>query len=564
MTKQFFALLAALFFLAGCGGGGSDGTPASNPDPSPGPSPTPTILNGFVADGYLQNARICFDLNLNGMCDPDEPSVFSEQGGAYSIEVPQGHELSDLVVLAEVTTETIDEDTMAPVEYPYTLVAPYDLAEFISPISTLIYHTVASENLSLQAAQDQLAGIFGVSAEELVRDYIIYEDATLHRSAQVIASSLGALRENAIQALAENGYDENAIFNLYDPIQNLALDQVMRSLTAIIVEAAKDNFNRQNAVAIALDGRLQTADTILDALEGNTADDDFKVIPHDIKLALETGLFSFYPGPNQTLLLSARTLQEDSLGQYLDESWHRWDSTSSSWTEFTPPSEMPHGGFYYFRDGAWHWVLENDVFPDVEFVSSTVAMLDFPDRTTKMGLVGIDLSGKTMQDAGIPTPILHDPFHPFPQDSARYYLDLETLEDTYTDFYALPYTGMAEFVADHSLGGQFFPINDTYTIRFVSQVEAELYYYVSGSLVPIVYRSLTINHVTLGDFPAMILRIPENTNDYHVELDGIPVFTESPHGILSGKLFEAGATLHVEALNHIAIDALTENLNYNP
>lgn len=59
--KLLYIAIAGVFSfgLSGCGGGGS----SSGGDPSD-PS-NPSSLTGKVADGYLENAKVCLDLNKN-------------------------------------------------------------------------------------------------------------------------------------------------------------------------------------------------------------------------------------------------------------------------------------------------------------------------------------------------------------------------------------------------------------------------------------------------------------------------------------------------------------------
>ncbi|MGH8848934.1 MAG: hypothetical protein ACREXQ_17055, partial [Polaromonas sp.] len=70
--KLSWLALSAAVALTACGGG-SDG---------------PANLSGVVADGYLNGATVCLDLNNNMACDAGEPSATTTAGGKYSMAVP--------------------------------------------------------------------------------------------------------------------------------------------------------------------------------------------------------------------------------------------------------------------------------------------------------------------------------------------------------------------------------------------------------------------------------------------------------------------------------------------
>ena len=76
---RLFPLTAmCIGLLTACGGGGGD-----SPAPQP---PATTSMSGSVADGYLQGAVVCLDMNNNGRCDSGEPSATTNANGAYEIK----------------------------------------------------------------------------------------------------------------------------------------------------------------------------------------------------------------------------------------------------------------------------------------------------------------------------------------------------------------------------------------------------------------------------------------------------------------------------------------------
>ena len=147
------AAVSGLLLLSACGGGGS----GSGAPPSGGGIPAPVNLSGVVADGLIQGAQVCYDLNDNGRCDSGEP-ISSNTGanGAYTLSVPAA-EAGKHAVIAFVPVGAIDADT-GPVTKEYTLKAPPNTntvaSIFVSPITTIV-----QEVMQASGATDPTAAI---------------------------------------------------------------------------------------------------------------------------------------------------------------------------------------------------------------------------------------------------------------------------------------------------------------------------------------------------------------------------------------------------------------------
>ena len=67
-----------------------------------------TSLSGTVADGYIENATVCFDENGNLTCDDSEPTTTTAADGSYSITASGSVE--GLAVIAVVGPDSKDAD----------------------------------------------------------------------------------------------------------------------------------------------------------------------------------------------------------------------------------------------------------------------------------------------------------------------------------------------------------------------------------------------------------------------------------------------------------------------
>ena len=79
-----YLLISLLLLFIGCGGGGG-GAAAGGDTPNNQIPNTTVLINGQVIDGYIQNAKVCADLNYNQNCDNNEPSTLSDPLGNYSL-----------------------------------------------------------------------------------------------------------------------------------------------------------------------------------------------------------------------------------------------------------------------------------------------------------------------------------------------------------------------------------------------------------------------------------------------------------------------------------------------
>jgi hypothetical protein len=211
LSRLALALVAtSSVILAGCGGGDSGGLISTN-NPGTGgggggggtpPGVSTVAVSGIVADGLLQNAKVCLDVNNNRICDTNEPSAMTNASGAYTINSAAG---TNFPVLAMITAGvTIDSDYGAVGE-SYMLMAPAGKPEFVSPYTTLVQSEIdsgRSQNLR-EAESTVLAGMVGTAGQVGgLSLYSNYTDASagalttaqlkMYGTAQLLAKSFAA------------------------------------------------------------------------------------------------------------------------------------------------------------------------------------------------------------------------------------------------------------------------------------------------------------------------------------------------------------------------------------
>jgi trimeric autotransporter adhesin len=176
-SATLLALAAALsgsLLLGACGGGGGGEStpPVVTPPVVTPPVVTPPIsLAGVVADGLIKGARVCYDLNDNGLCDTGEPvSSDTDSKGAYTLAVP-AEQAGKHAVIAIVPVGAVDADT-GTVTTPYTLKAPPQVdtskSLFVSPITTIVLDVMqASGTTDTVAAIQQVKLELGMTISPL-------------------------------------------------------------------------------------------------------------------------------------------------------------------------------------------------------------------------------------------------------------------------------------------------------------------------------------------------------------------------------------------------------------
>jgi hypothetical protein len=207
--------------VSACSSSSSDSTAASD---SPAETETPVVesvsVTGTVADGYLQGATVCLDLNDNKECDDGEPKATSTEGGAFTLDGATQAQIDLHAIVVEIVEGvTVDEDNPDTViEQGYSMAAPAGYT-FVSPLTTMVQQEVeeneGNEGFSLEDAEAAIQTKLGTDVD-LSQDFVAAkgEDSDfsaedkaefekLHKVAQVTARILQANIENVETAVED-------------------------------------------------------------------------------------------------------------------------------------------------------------------------------------------------------------------------------------------------------------------------------------------------------------------------------------------------------------------------
>ncbi len=198
--------------MTACSGGGGSSSDSSESTTST-DVPTGTVpaagssISGFVADGYLADARVFLDRNLNRSYDDGEPMTMSGSDGSYTLTVNAGDGDIYPVLVDVIAGQTIDQDNGLFIEDSYVLEAPPGHWKFVSPLTTLVNHELdKNPSYSLQQAVLAVKSSMGIADDISVFDNYLndvsasvssmLEKKRTHRVAQTVARLMGLLRND--------------------------------------------------------------------------------------------------------------------------------------------------------------------------------------------------------------------------------------------------------------------------------------------------------------------------------------------------------------------------------
>ncbi len=243
------AVATALSF-SGCGDSSAPKTQIDNEDDNTNNS----IISGKIADGYLDKAKVCLDKNKNGKCDTAEPNTLSINGN-YDLNITTT-DMGKYLILVEVTTSTVDLDNNQTVTNGYTLTAPKNSTEFISPITTLIQNEILKNPiLTKDEATSKVSQKLNLTTSDtkLLADYVANnsdsEYSKLHEVGKVIATLQGTLELKTTQEVVLTNDNKKATMskildNIYNDINNTSSQIKNGTLAgAIDTDSISSNIN---------------------------------------------------------------------------------------------------------------------------------------------------------------------------------------------------------------------------------------------------------------------------------------------------------------------------------
>lgn len=214
---------AMLLTACGGGGGGSNGAAPANT--------TPTRIT--VIDGYLQGAVVCVDKNNNSACDPGETQGSTDASGRVVLNIPKA-DVGKYPIVAAVPASAVDSDQPGKtVGKAYTLKAPKDSPNNVTPLTTLVQHMVETDSSSTEEATTFVVNQTGV--QQPLDDFINRGDS----QTRTLARTLAALLQDRLNALSDN-----SVNSTLNGGQNTSVFDLVSNVTVVpVVDLPVNNVN---------------------------------------------------------------------------------------------------------------------------------------------------------------------------------------------------------------------------------------------------------------------------------------------------------------------------------
>ncbi len=582
--------------LTACGGGGGTTSQLAPAEP----------VSGKVADGYLNGATVCLDVNDNKVCDSTEPTAISGIGGVYSIDAAELAKLGGAApslypVVVQVGAETVDEDTGTVVGKAYTLSAPAGKPEFVSPITTLIQQSIetaeaSGQTLSAEDAEQQVKTQLNVDAQaDLFEDYVEAQEAgtsvsgvavsemeTIHMVAQVVARALGEMQSVFEEAAGNQEID----FKL---VVAQVVDAVVEQLGSIVaaVETHEtgggsiDSFNADSSVATNVTiptTEEAKADLVVAQVEAAAAVTGFG----EALAGNGISWFDFWTdGSTGEAKLESGTVILDTSNQ-LQETEEYYDFSASQWL-----AETGRDGEQDFALTSTGWLAVNDG-PDGQTISlnadGTATLVRTADGAREtISVAAYDVSGKEIATvAGELGELVANPYALFPAGSMAYKMsfraDTESYELWVDEWSAVRvwnadspsnvpgFAAMLEaFALNPSEQGNYLWIENGLSVQF-GQGGALHFYQDAQNVYPPVSMDLqgSWDDVNVQGAALIKMDVPAAyANLFDVE--DAPIFAEWTDGTVRRGAYVPAGSVETEdefSFNSIAFDAIKDRLDY--
>jgi hypothetical protein len=213
-------------------------------------------VSGQVADGYLVNATVFLDKNVNYQLDAGEPFAVTDANGAYTLTVDAADIGKYPIVALAVKGVTLDKDSNQVIAGSYVLSMPKENVSgmvgnnFISPISTQLREMMETgKYATLPLAMAALATNLGLSAgTDVTVDFLAANNAAMHAQAQNMATLMA---NQMAQVLSGSGTAIIVDVNRYRGMMGTIFSN-MSSLRGTNVQSSMSGMNSTMATVLSI------------------------------------------------------------------------------------------------------------------------------------------------------------------------------------------------------------------------------------------------------------------------------------------------------------------------
>ena len=230
-----FLLVSFIIFLVGCSDNNSNISPTQI-------SLVPTKISGLAVDGYISDATVCIDTNLNQNCDEDEVQTRTKSDGSYTLDADVKKGDNFLIMRGGIDTATNKEfpGILRTVVLVKELESngtedtkTQEIRAEITPLTTLYTHVYSIEKEKdseylITTAQEEIAVSLGVAVEKIEKDPL--QDLELFEVTQQVVQTIRILEETL-----------NA--NSTDTTNNVTFNSLLNQVAVVLNEGSETSFD---------------------------------------------------------------------------------------------------------------------------------------------------------------------------------------------------------------------------------------------------------------------------------------------------------------------------------
>jgi hypothetical protein len=149
-------------------------------------------INGIAIDGYLENSKVCLDINKNGICNNDEPSGVTSKDGKFSLVTTLN---GDYPILVSGGTDTATQESfLGTLKTTISLDNKKSYSNIITnPLTTIatnIYHAEkkSDETFTYKDAKQIVASNLGLDISQIDADPLKNKE-TFAKTQQIIQTT---------------------------------------------------------------------------------------------------------------------------------------------------------------------------------------------------------------------------------------------------------------------------------------------------------------------------------------------------------------------------------------
>ncbi len=435
---------------------------ASTPDEIP--APVLQSFTGKAADGYLSNALVCLDLNNNSICESNEPSAITAEGGSYEFNgLDETLDLSTVRLLVKVIAgQTVDEDNPGVVvEQSYSMSSPPGQIDFVSPITTLIDNQMHSnpeqtQEEAVQTVAMQL-GIDSTDEVDLTGDYVeaSSDDAAdenkdqyqrLHHVAQAVAGAIAQVSDN-LQTQIDTLEDSDKKDALAAIIGNVAgsLEQITQAIDE--AEANGDEIKVQDIIVSIQDTIHIAKDELHMAIDDIKDQREAQIMNLQEALTAENGIYfleqeqeRFYDAQSNKCISTTQLAYGnfkviENIGHFSLTAYDAQTGEFVAWSD-----DDKNEDFSIYTLGQTGWVLTDNAHNNESLINFaddglSMTMTSAYDGIEEISIQGFEIAGESLYNVSRGLTVWHEALKEssltFSDEAKAYYVKGEAVEDHY-------------------------------------------------------------------------------------------------------------------------------------